>query len=109
MQDDFYFLFSWIGKVFVIIYGGKVRGKNMVDVLCMSNGLKQWVDVVLTNIAINYLIDCLIYFSLSLFLSCIYIIHEVVLMNVFRRFFSEKTRISFDEMKVVQRLNNVLF
>lgn len=81
----------------------------MVDVLCMSNGLKQWVDVALTNIAINYLIDCLIYFSLSLFLSCIYIIHEVVLMNVFRHFFSEKTRISFDEMKVVQRLNNVLF
>ena len=28
-------LFSWIGKVFVIIYGGKVRGKNMVDVLCV--------------------------------------------------------------------------
>ena len=77
--------------------------------MCMSNGLKQWVDVALTNIAINYLIDCLIYFSLSLFLSCVYIIHEVVLMNVFRHFFSGKTRIWLEKWKLFKDSNNVLF
>lgn len=33
--QDVRFLYFGLSKVFVIIYGGKVRGKNMVDVLCV--------------------------------------------------------------------------
>ena len=97
-------LFSWIGKVFVIIYGGKVRGKNMVDVFCMSNGLKQWVDVALTNIAINYLIDCLIYFSLSLSFSRVSILYTNSCFNeCISTFLLGKNTHLVGEMKVVQR------
>lgn len=76
--------------------------------MCMSNGLKQWVDVALTNIAINYLIDCLIYFSLSLFLSCVYIIHEVVLMY-FDISSRKKHAFRSTKWKLFKDSNNVLF
>lgn len=96
-EQDSVPLFSWVGKVFVAIYWDKVEKY----VLCMSNGLKQWeCGSMLTNIAINYLIDCLIYF----FLSYVYIIVVLINFNI-----SFRKRHAFDKWKLFKDLDNVLF